>query len=166
MKEFLKALNLEEKVISDILTELGSNYIPRERYNELNKKYQEIKTDSENVTKLNEEIATLKSTIENKEKEYKERINSMELDKLLNLEILSHKPKSTELLLKIVDKGKLSIKDGKLEGLNEQMDTIKETYKYLFEENNTTNGFVPETPESKKETSTTLLGAIGNYYNK
>lgn len=172
MKEFLKALNLEESLVSKILTEIGTNYIPKEKYDkknleltELKDKYKDYEAISSDKEKLQTKYSELESKYNDDIKNYSERVNSLELDNILNLKLLSLNAKNVEVVGKFIDKSKLTLENGDIKGLNEQIESVKTQYGYLFKdtEDVKVSGVEPTVAKENIQPKT-LLGTLQDFY--
>lgn len=110
-----------------------------EQFNEISKKYSENKDLANELETLRNEKAELIEKYENwkKEKEF-----NYALDSALN----SAKCKNTKALKALLDIDSIKYQDGKLEGLESQLNALKESDSYLFD------GTVPAN-----------TGSIGNF---
>lgn len=170
MKEFLMALGLEADVIAKVLQEVGVNYIPKDKFDKKNNELSELKDkykDYENLKTTNTELQTKYSDLESKYNSdvegYKEQVKNLELDNALNLKLLSYNPKNVEVVGKFIDKSKVTLENGVLKGLDEQMTNIKGQYNYLFNDTKDLTGLEPTDGKPEPQVST-LLGAIANHY--
>jgi DNA-directed RNA polymerase alpha subunit len=126
-----------------------SNYIPQERFNEVNDQLKELKTqlgerdkqlkdladkvkDNEALTK---QIQDLQEQNKLTAKDYDTKIRNLTLDSAIKMKLKDNNAKYEDLLLSKFDRDRLKIKDdGTIEGLDEQLKSIKDGYKDLFEQ--------------------------------
>lgn len=165
-----------EKVMGDTK---DINYIPKERFDEVNNSVKELKKQIEERDKqlkelgekskgneeLTKQIKELQDANEKAKKEYEGKLLNMALDNAINKKLTESKAKHADLLAGKFDKSKLKLKDdGTVEGLEEQFKTISETYKDLFSpdvsgnEPNMTGG------SSRGEEVTDLRSALASVY--
>lgn len=62
------------------------------------------------------------------------KIEELKLSQLIEKELLKSGCKNPEILNKIIDTSKISLEDGNILGLSEQLETIKAQNPYLFED--------------------------------
>ncbi|TDT63419.1 phage scaffolding protein [Fonticella tunisiensis] len=127
----------------------NQNYIPKERFDEVNNSLKELKgqlaerdkqlkelgekvKDNEELTK---QIQALQEANKKAAADYEAKIRNITLDNAIKQKLTEGKAKYTDLLMSKFDREKLKIKDdGSIEGLEEQFNAIKESYKDLFEQ--------------------------------
>lgn len=88
------------------------NYVPKEQFDELNGK----------LTTKQKEYDDLVKSYANKEK-----------NTAINQAISNAKGKNTKAILALVDSDKITYKDGKLEGLEDQLKELQKSDAYLFD---------------------------------
>lgn len=151
-KEKLLEMGLSEEQADKVLTahkEELKGYIPKARFDEVNDAKKGLENqlqdrdkqlkDLQEKVKGNEELEkTIKDLQESNKKaaaDYEAKIKNITLDNAIRLALKEHKAKYEDLLLGKFDRDKLTIKeDGTIEGLKEQIETLKEGYKDLFEQ--------------------------------
>ena len=89
---------------------------------EANKKIEGFKTLEEDKEKLTKEIETMKK--EASEKEFNSALDSA---------LKEFNSKNDKLVKALLDREKITLKDGKLEGIKEQLEEIKKENDFLFE---------------------------------
>ena len=143
LKEILREAGIEDKVIKSILTSMKAEklYITNEEnadirikkykekqesleteLDEANKKIEDFKTLEEDKEKLTKEIETMKK--EASEKEFNSALDSA---------LKEFNSKNDKLVKALLDREKITLKDGKLEGIKEQLEEIKKENDFLFE---------------------------------
>ncbi|WP_163195464.1 phage scaffolding protein [Clostridium thermarum] len=152
--EWLKKLLEKHGVGADLITAImadtkDTNYIPKERFDEVNNSLKELKgqladrdkqlKDLGDKVKDNEELSKqIKELQENNKKvaaDYEAKIRNITLDSAITNLLKDNKVKHPDLLIGKFDREKLKInEDGTIEGLEEQFKPMKETYKDLFEQ--------------------------------
>ncbi len=153
LKELLKKAGVEDakvdEIVGNINKELPKNFIPKDKYNEVSEAKKQLESDIKERDKqlkdlgdkakgneeLEKQIKELQETNKKAKKEYEAKIKNVTLDNAIKLALKDSKAKYDDLLMSKFDREKLSIKeDGSIEGLEEQMKSIKENYKDLFEQ--------------------------------
>lgn len=152
MEELLKGLGIEERIIQNILKGMNDNKIfttkeekIEERYNKMKLERDDLKeklskaddtiTALKNANKDNETLQTTikthEATIETMKKDYDSKIREMAIKNAIQGKLTD--TKYPELLETKFDKTKLSIsEDGTVLGIDEQLASLKESYKDLF----------------------------------
>ncbi|MCD7979656.1 MAG: phage scaffolding protein [Fusobacterium sp.] len=195
-KEILMKLGLTEEQAAKVLeahtATINGKYIPKERFDEVNTKKQQLETSVaerdrqlEDLKKSTGDVETLKKQIETlqnenktKEEAYKTELSNLKKTNALDLALSGAKVKNNKAIKALLASEKIKLKDdGTLEGLTEQLEAIKKTDAYLFEETQTKEktvpkGFVPGvTPPGETVTSPASLGdavatALAGVFNK
>lgn len=144
-KEELLALGLSEEQVSEVIDGFG-HMIPKSRFDEVNNEKNELKKqlserdeqlkelaksnkDNEELTKKIKELQTLNET---KSKEYEETLSKLKLDNLIELSLTNNGSKNNKALKALLDMEKIKIENDKLVGFDEQIKSLKESDKYLF----------------------------------
>lgn len=83
-------------------------------------------------TKLQEELTTLQGKYEADTEALQTKLNDTEYNSALELELLGTNARDTSLIKTLLDKEKLIFKDGKFEGLSDQIEQIKKEKDFLF----------------------------------
>lgn len=151
LKEILENAGVEkvDEVLKSIKTELPKHFIPKEKFNEVNEAKKQLENDIKTRDKqlkeladkvkgneeLEQKIKDLQEANKKAKADYEAKIKNITLDNAIKLALKDSKAKYEDLLMSKFDREKLKIKeDGTIEGLEEQLKTIKETYKDLFEQ--------------------------------
>lgn len=151
-------LNLDA-TLKEINKKAPENVVPKEQYNSLadakKKLDDDVKTrDSQlaelqkagSVEDLQKQLTEALEANEKAEKEYKEKIADMKLDS--EIEKALSGALHPELMAGKIDKSKLKINDDDtITGLDEQIKSLKESYKDMFKPDKT--GVSPANPEGK-----------------
>ena len=98
-----------------------------EQFNEISKKYSENKD-------LANELETLKNDKAKIVEEYENKLKATEFNYALEGALNSAKCKNAKALKALLDMDSIKYQDGKLEGLEKQLNALKESDSYLFEE--------------------------------
>lgn len=133
----------------------GANYffgegefIPKSRFDEVNnqvkdhknqiaerdKQLEELKKLAKGNEELTKKFEDLQATYTKEKQEYEAKIQKQEYDFAFQTELSKHKAKDIDLLKAKIDNTKITFKDGKFYGLNEQIEGLKKTHAYIFEE--------------------------------
>lgn len=138
-----------EALMKEVNTEFPKNAVPKDKYNEASEAKKQLETDiaerdkqlkdlgdkAKGNDELEDQIKELQDTNKATKEEYKSKIKNVTLDNAIKLTLKDNKAKYEDLLMDKFDREKLNIKeDGSIEGLDEQVKTIKEGYKDLFEQ--------------------------------
>ncbi|MBO5475529.1 MAG: phage scaffolding protein [Bacilli bacterium] len=158
LKEILTNAGVEEeqvtKVIESVKKEVPKYYVPKNDFNEkvteLNNVTNEKNTMATQLeelkktdpTKLQEEIDKAQATIKEMEANSKKELADVKRMSAIDLAIASSKTIDAISLKANLDLDKISYdeKTGVLSGIDEQINSVRETKKYLFEEAPTDGG--------------------------
>ncbi|BBA52009.1 phage minor structural protein [Fusobacterium varium] len=194
-KEQLKALGVTEELAIKIAGESKKElegYVEKTKFDEVDtkvkqletsvaerdKQLEDLKKSTGDVETLKKQIETLQNENKTKEETYKTELSNLKKNNALDLALAGAKVKNNKAIKALLDSEKIKLKDdGTLEGLTEQLETIKKTDAYLFEETQTKEktvpkGFVPGvTPPGETVTSPASLGdavatALAGVFNK
>ena len=137
---------LGEKHKIDIVND--GRWIPKSKFDDINTEKNEYK---EQIEGLNEELGKLKdkakdnddvtAKIEELKKEIKNKEQEMEKIRRTNaikFEVLKANPKDVKDILPHIDEEIVKIEDGKVTGLEEQLEKLKEEKSYLFKDDEPT----------------------------
>jgi hypothetical protein len=153
MSEILKE-KLGDELYSQITSKLGdlkidiiSNaYIPKDRFNTVNDENKALKNE---LTNRNTQLEELKKTSQGNEEltkkieeltqlntqsalDYESKIKDMSLNIAIEKALTSNNAKYVDLLSSKIDKTKLSLEADNINGLDEQINVLKENYKDMF----------------------------------
>lgn len=103
---------------------------------ELNGKLSEMQKDKEATDTLKGQITQLQNDIATKDAEMK----AQRLQYTVKDSLRSSKAKNPDVVIKMIDMGKITEKDGQFIGLNDQIEAIKKSDAYLFEEEQSPSG--------------------------
>ncbi len=121
------------------------------------------------------DVKQLQTDVENWKIKYNQDLENARLDSAIQLAIAKSGALSEKALMGLLDKDKIKFdKDGKLTGLDEQLEAIKKEDSFLFKaaepnEPKKGNDVVLDGDHGgnpKPEAPTTLAGAISEYYKK
>ncbi len=147
MEELLKGLGIEAETITKIVEGMKESkmFISKEenidiRYKKLKKDFEDSKKTIDNLTEQNKGNEELQKTIS----EYENKLKQTNIDYAIKDALKG--VKHSELLKSQFNMDKLTYEDGQVKGIDEQLKTLKETYKDFFEVEQPTpqpSGFVP-----------------------
>lgn len=157
LRKILEGIKIEEnkidveEILKSVNTEFPKYAVPKETFNKANEQLKEAnkaiesfnsKMTQEDVEKIKtEHQAQIKKIEENHKIEVEKMQNeSLKTRKLSAVEkaLLTNKAKHTDLLTNKFDLEKISVgEDGKVVGIEEQLKTLQESYKDLFETSTT-----------------------------
>lgn len=183
-KELLIKMGLTEEQATKVLeahgTAINGKYIPKERFDEVNtkvkqletsvterdKQLEDLKKSTGDVETLKKQIETLQNDNKTKEETYKTELSNLKKTNALDLALTGAKVKNSKAIKALLDDEKIKLKEnGTLEGLADQLEAIKKSDAYLFEETQGKDktpipkGFVPGvTPPGETVTSPASLG--------
>ena len=179
LKKLLQKHGVAEEVVNKIIEEEKDNqYIPKSRFDEVNEAKKQLENDLKDreqqlkdlgeKAKGNEElsmqITELKEANKKTSKEYETKIRNLTLDNAIKIKLKDNKAKYEDLLMSKFDREKLKINDdGTIEGLTEQLTSLKEGYKDLFEQSIT--GKTPNNTGGSGQGEELIRNQISNALN-
>lgn len=92
---------------------------------------------SEDFEAVKNEKLQLEQKLADMVKAHQSEINEIKYNVALEKELTAAGAKDVKLVKTVLDTDKIKFKDGKLEGLSEQLESIKESYDYLFKQEDT-----------------------------
>ena len=168
LKEILKNCGVEEEKVNEIVKAMNEAKIYTTnlenadvRYNKVQEQKKQLEEASKNYEKQLKELSKnnadneeLKKQLEqlqlsNKEREanHKKEMEKLQFDFALDKGLTSAKCKNNKALKALLDMNSIKYQEGKLEGLQEQIDALKNDASYLFD----------------LETAPVNTGGIGNF---
>lgn len=141
--DVLKASGIE--ITEEIETKVMEEFVEKKDFDlketEVSDLKEQIKTRDNDIeelkkvdgTKLQEEIRTLQTKYEDDTKALETKLAETEYNSALELALLGINAKDTALIKTLLDKEKITFKDGKFEGLSDQVEQIKKERDYLFD---------------------------------
>lgn len=154
LKEILIKNGIEEGQANKILEAMKESKVYITKNENIDDRYTKLKTQKADLEKQiadrdsqleklskdnkgNEELVKQLDTLKNEnatvKTEYETRIAKMEFDYALNGVLSASKCKNTKALKALLDLEKVSLKEGKFDGLDEQLEGLKTSDSYLFE---------------------------------
>lgn len=158
-EQFLKSLELDEGKIKTIVDKFNSaiketsSKVEKDimekfkDYDEVKDKASTLEKDLEKVNSILEEKSneckTLEDTLEKSNKDWESKLNNTVIGKEIEKSLLN--VKNGELLIPQINKESIKLnKDGKVEGLAEQMETLKANYPDFFNSEKQLSGQAPQ----------------------
>ncbi len=155
-KESLMKMGLTEQQAEDVMKALDGSYVTKSRFDEVNtaknKLEEDLKDRDKQLTTLkesagdNEEMKTQISTLQQENKAAKEKyekdMKELSLTSAIKIAI-ADKAQDVDLVAGLFDKEKLSLVDGKVNGLEEQLKHLQETKSFLFKTGNQQQNYNP-----------------------
>lgn len=143
LREILKEAGLDDNAIKQVLTTMKAEKIyttseenadirlkkNKEKIEKLEGELDDAVTKIEGFKDLENEKETLSKEVEN----LKRAATEKDFNSALESALKEAKVKNSKLVKALLDNEKLTLKDGKLEGIEEQLKTIKEENDFLFE---------------------------------
>lgn len=172
MLEILKANGIEEEQANSIVKAMDEAKIYTTKLENIDERYTKLKEQKTELDKMvkdrdiqlsdlsknNKDNAELKTKLDelqlsnkNQITDYEAKISKMEFDNALDKTLSSAKCKNNKALKALLDVEGIKYQDGKLEGLEGQLENLKKEASYLFdvEENQGGSGFNPSGGNSK-----------------
>lgn len=178
-REFLEGLGLEKEVIDKIMEENGKD-INAEKA-KATAKDDEIKTLKEQVDTANKEIKSYKDmnideikqsveTWKTTAKEHEKAYEKLKNDTALKDAVRGYDTVDEDVLMKLLDRDSLKFSEDGINGLKEQIESLKESKPYLFkaEDNNHEDPRfnVHTPPDSNGGSVSPMEEAIANVFNE
>lgn len=131
--------------VASLMEKLKAEYpnhaVPKETYNEIAGQLKTatatldtLKKEHKDVETLQQTIKTHEDTIEKMEAEHSTKVTGMAIDSAIEKALAGSKAKHPDLIAGKFDREKITVKDGTVTGVEEQLKGFKDTYKDLFEE--------------------------------
>lgn len=157
-----------EATMKKINEEAPKHVIPKEQYNAKTKELETANDTIKDLKKNNADNETLQTTINDHEatikqlkKDHEKEMKGIKIDSAISKILADSQAKHPDLLSSMFDREKLIVsEDGKVTGLDEQLNGIKETYKDMFTP--TVTGREPANPDSKPQGNTTFESLVNN----
>jgi len=150
LKEQLVAMGMSEELAQKVIDEVvDGNFVPKSRFNEVNEENKNLKKAAgdhaqqlEDLKKSNGDNATLQQQITDlqkanadMQKAHDAEIAQLKLTNAIEAALMSAGAKNVKAARSLLDDSKLKLgDDGKVSGLEEQINTIKKSDGYMFAE--------------------------------
>lgn len=130
MSENGKDIETEKEKATTITTELED---VKEQLKEANSTIEDLKKNNIDNEALQAKVKEYEDTINTQKAEYETKVRNLTLDSAIEKALSNAGAKHAELLSTKIDREKLKIEEGgKVTGLDEQINSFKESYKDLF----------------------------------
>lgn len=144
-KEDLIAKGLTEEQAEDVMKMLDGDFVTKARFNDLNKKYKDavakasVQTDAaeaeqaENVSALQKTIEELRTAGKTAEQKHAEELCRIRLEGAIDIALMGAKVKNAKAVKALLNMENVKLdEDGKLTGLDEQLEALRKSDDYLF----------------------------------
>lgn len=127
----------EEKFIPKSKFDTALNQIKdyKEQIEERDKQLKALGEKAEGNEELTKKIQELQTANETTKTEFEAKLSAREKEFAIDTYLLSQRSKNPKAVKALLDLEKVQLKDGKLEGLEDQIKQLKESDDYLFEVN-------------------------------
>lgn len=121
----------------------------KDRVEEQSSQLDELKNKVNSGENLNEQIEALKQANRDKDKEHQKAMNKLKLNYEIDKELSRTGAKNNIAVLALIDSDELYLDDdGRLQGLQKQIEPLKESDSYLFDDPGNTKGEAPNSNNS------------------
>lgn len=168
-------------LMKDINKEFPKHAVPKEQYNTLAETKKKLEEDLEtrdkqleglkeiNVEDLQKQIETLQQENQTAKETYEKELKGLQLSNAIKL-ALNGKVHDEDIVSQLIDKEKVIISDdGKIVGLDEQINSLKESKAFLFKEDTSNQQQQPgfqkignEPPKTQEAVDQQISAAFGN----
>lgn len=146
-RKFLEDLGLTKEQIDSVMAENGKDIETekekatatvaelediKNQLKEANSTITDLKKNNADNEALQTKVKEYEDTIKTQKAEYEAKVTNLTLDTAIEKALLKANAKHSDLLTARIDKSKLVIKESGVEGLEEQVKSLQETYKDLF----------------------------------
>lgn len=188
IQEILKAQGLNDEQINKITTSMKENKIYTtslenvdERYNKLktqkieleaqiterDKQLKDLSKNNKDNEELTKQLEQLQLSNKQTKDDYENKIASIQFDYALEGALTSAKCKNNKALKALLNLDEVKYQDGKLEGLETQLESLKTEASYLFDTEQQTppgSGFNPPGGDGGKEENDAFLAGFNKKY--
>lgn len=153
-------------------------YVSKSKYeDDIKSRDEKINELTENVKKFDGvDVADLQQSVKDWETKYNEGIAAEKKNSAIKLAIGLSKPKNEKALMALIDQDIIKLDDkGELTGLKEQLDNLKKSDSYLFEDDKDHQDDQPSKNvnlggnhdnKGGKDTPVSMQDAVSQYYDK
>lgn len=128
--------DIEKKVMEEFIEKKDSDL----KDTEITNLKEQLKTRDKDIeelkktdgTKVKEELTTLQDKYKKDTEALKKELADTQFESALDLALSSVNAKDSGIIKTLLDKEKIQFKDGKFEGLTEQLETMKKEKEFLF----------------------------------
>lgn len=147
-KEELLAMGLTEEQAKKVMDSLDGNFVTKVRFNEINeenktlkksvsdrdKQLEDLKKSSGDNATLQQQISDLQKQNTEQQKAHDEELAKLKVDNAVEIALSGAKAKNGKAVKAMLDMSKVKLgEDGKLSGLDEQLEALKKSDGYMFD---------------------------------
>lgn len=147
-KEELLAMGLTEEQAKKVMDSLDGNFVTKVRFNEINeenktlkksvsdrdKPLEDLKKSSGDNATLQQQISDLQKQNTEQQKAHDEELAKLKVDNAVEIALSGAKAKNGKAVKAMLDMSKVKLgEDGKLSGLDEQLEALKKSDGYMFD---------------------------------
>ena len=140
------AKKVEEALGDDLMVVKEENYVPKDRLNkeieekknhkemldEYKSQVDELKNKIQDNEELEKEFNNMKQKFQEKEEEYQSKLARKEFENQLEKKVLKSGARNPTAVKALLSTGDLELNDGEIKGLDDQLESLKESDDYLF----------------------------------
>lgn len=142
MLDWLKEIlgdNWTEDIDKKVSTEIGRGFVSRADFNAKN---EELKTANATITGLQDaakayegvDVEGLRTQLSQAESKYQRELENLRRDSAIDLALTQGRVRNSKAARAMLDLDKVTYKDGKLEGLTDQMTALQKDNPWLFQQ--------------------------------
>lgn len=147
-KEELLAMGLTEEQAKKVMDSLDGNFVTKVRFNEINeenktlkksvsdrdKQLEDLKKSSGDNATLQQQISDLQKQNADQQKTHDKELAKLKVDNAVEIALSGAKAKNGKAVKAMLDMSKVKLgEDGKLSGLDEQLEALKKSDGYMFD---------------------------------
>lgn len=147
-KESLMEMGLTEDQAKKVMGEIDGNFVTKVRFNEVNeenktlkksvsdrdKQLEDLKKSSGDNATLQQQISDLQKQNADQQKTHDEELAKLKVDNAVEIALSGAKAKNGKAVKAMLDMSKVKLgEDGKLSGLDEQLEALKKSDGYMFD---------------------------------
>ncbi|MBP3037978.1 phage scaffolding protein [Bacillaceae bacterium Marseille-Q3522] len=128
-----------EAAMAEINTEFPKQAVPKDVYNQAaadlkqrDKDLSDLKKSAEGNEDLKEKYEKLQTKYNTDTQALNEKLSGIQLNSAIEIALTGAKARNIKAVRALLDSEKITLKDGELEGLDEQLKAVKEENPYLF----------------------------------
>src|SRR5699024_9366356 len=147
----LEALGLEDEAIEKIMSLHGQTVNGlnsqitdlKDQITQRDEDLEQLQADNEGNQELSNKLTALQAEYDELKAKSNENIENIKRDSLVEIAIRDAQARNPKLLKGALDLDKIEVTDGKLVGLDEQIESLKQSDGYLFNLGMQTTGYTP-----------------------
>lgn len=180
-REFLKSLGLTDEIADKVIAEHGKDVQTanskiataeqerdsyKEQITERDKQLKELNDNSGNNKELQEQIKQLQEDNKTASSKYQTELANVQKDNAIKLALKDSKAKDADMVFKSLKLDDVKLEDGKLTGLDSQLEDLKKSHDYMFDAEtkkaDPINAFVGGNPSGGSEEENSLVSKIAS----